>query len=547
MFLGPLAAGLIATVLPAFGWLPALGRTSLGLAPWRALAGEPGLGPALALSVSSGVAATLLALLLAVAAAAALHDRPALRWARPLLAPLLAVPHLAAATGFAFLVAPSGLILRLISPWATGLHRPPDLPTLQDPWGVSLAVGLALREAPFLLLAILAAQEQRRLEHPLAAARSLGCGPVGAWLKVALPAVWPLVRLPTLAVLVFGLSVVDVSIVLGPNAPPTLAVLLLRWFEDADLERRLEASAGALLLLLVVLLVVLALAMLEMLVRRCGRGWASGASRPGIEPVYRALGASAAGLVLGAGILSILALALWSVAGPWPFPRLVPAGLDFRTFGERLPALAGPLVTTLGVGLASAALALAASLGCLEHETEGRPGAGPPRLLWLVYLPLLVPQVSFLFGLEILFLDLGIDRTWPALVWSHLVFVLPYTFLMLRDPYRRLDRRLVAAGRTLGRGQAAVWGRIKLPLLRTPILAAFAIGFSVSVAQYLPTLLIGAGRFRTLTTETLALAASGDRRLTGAAALVLAALPLVPLALALSSAAARRGPRRPPR
>ncbi len=493
------------------------------------------------------MAATLLALLLAIAAAATLHGRAALRWVRPLLAPLLAVPHLAAATGFVFLVAPSGLFFRLLSPWATGLHQPPDLPTLQDPWGVALAIGLGLREAPFLLLAILAAQEQRGLEHPLAAARTLGCGPAGAWLKVALPAIWPLVRLPTLAVLVFGLSVVDVAIVLGPNAPPTFAVLLLDWFQAVDLDRRLEASAGALLLLVLVAVTALVLAGLEALARRWGRAWAASASGPRAEVIYRWVGGAAVALMLGAGILSILALAAWSIAGPWPFPRLLPQGLDLRTVTGQLPALAGPLGTTIGIALASAVVALAASLGCLEHETEGRAHGRAPRALWLVYLPLLVPQVSFLFGLEILFLDLGIDASWPALVWSHLVFVLPYTFLMLGDPYRRLDRRLVAVGRTLGRGQGAVWARVKLPLLRTPILVAFAIGFSVSVAQYLPTLLIGAGRFRTLATETLALAVSGDRRLAGVTGLVLAALPLLPLAIALSSAGARRGPRRRPR
>ena len=378
---------------------------------------------------------------------------------------------------------------------------------------MALAIGLGLREAPFLLLAILAAQEQRGLEHPLAAARTLGCGPAGAWLKVALPAVWPLVRLPTLAVLVFGLSVVDVAIVLGPNAPPTFAVLLLDWFQAVDLDRRLEASAGALLLLVLVAVTALVLAGLEALARRWGRAWAASASGPRAEVIYRSVGGAAVALMLGAGILSILALAAWSIAGPWPFPRLLPQGLDLRTVTGQLPALAGPLGTTIGIALASAVVALAASLGCLEHETEGRAHGRAPRALWLVYLPLLVPQVSFLFGLEILFLDLGIDASWPALVWSHLVFVLPYTFLMLRDPYRRLDRRLVAVGRTLGRGQGAVWARVKLPLLRTPILVAFAIGFSVSVAQYLPTLLIGAGRFRTLATETLALAVSGDRRL----------------------------------
>ena len=60
------------------------------------------------------------------------------------------------------------------------------------------------------------------------------------------------------------------------------------------------------------------------------------------------------------------------------------------------------------------------------------------------------------------------------------------------------------------------------------------MGFSVSVAQYLPTLFIGAGRFPTLTTEALALALGGDRRLAAVAALLLAALPLLALAAALA-------------
>jgi putative thiamine transport system permease protein len=65
------------------------------------------------------------------------------------------------------------------------------------------------------------------------------------------------------------------------------------------------------------------------------------------------------------------------------------------------------------------------------------------------------------------------------------------------------------------------------------------VGFSVSAAQYLPTLFVGAGRQPTLTTETLALALGGDRRLAAVAALLLTAMPL----LALAAAMAVRSPR----
>ena len=46
------------------------------------------------------------------------------------------VPHAAAAFGLAFLIAPSGLIARLLSPELTGWERPPDLLIVNDPLGL---------------------------------------------------------------------------------------------------------------------------------------------------------------------------------------------------------------------------------------------------------------------------------------------------------------------------------------------------------------------------------------------------------------------------
>ena len=80
------------------------------------------------------------------------------------------------------------------------------------------------------------------------------------------------------------------------------------------------------------------------------------------------------------------------------------------------------------------------------------PGRGA---LALLYLPLLVPQVAFLFGLQLLFILTGVEATLAALVFAHLVFVLPYAWLALKDPWRAFDRRYdqIAAG--LGKGPVA--------------------------------------------------------------------------------------------
>ncbi|MBA3505581.1 MAG: ABC transporter permease, partial [Betaproteobacteria bacterium] len=101
VFLLPIAAGLIGTVLPAFGYLPAIGGNEISLAPWRMLIAYPGFATSVTLTLIIGVLTSVLAVILAVGFCAHAYGRP---WARRIgtwLAPLLSTPHSALAIGFA--------------------------------------------------------------------------------------------------------------------------------------------------------------------------------------------------------------------------------------------------------------------------------------------------------------------------------------------------------------------------------------------------------------------------------------------------------------
>jgi putative thiamine transport system permease protein len=531
LFLGPVIAGLLGTLLPAFGYLPVLGGHGLSLDPWRDLLAAPGLGAAVRVSVTAGLLSTALALGLTVLVFAAGHGTRGFLLAKRGMTPLLAVPHAALAVGLAFLLAPSGWLVRLVSPWLTGWDLPPDVATVQDRHGLALALGLAIKETPFLVLMAFAALPQVRADEQLRMARALGYGPVRAWLKVVLPQVYPQIRLPVYAVLAYGLSVVDMALVLGPTTPPPLAVLVLRWFNDPDLSLRFQAAAGATLQLGLVVAAIALWRGAEVLIARSARPWLSLGDRGGTGAGPRRLAWGGLGLLFALALGSLLGLAVWSFARRWRYPEAVPGEWSVENWLRQLDGLAGPTWTTLSVGVAAAVLALALVIGCLENEERSRrPG---PGVLYLLYAPLLVPQIAFLFGAQVLLVLVGLDGTWPALVWAHLLFVLPYVFLALADPYRALDPRYVRSARTLGKGAWRVWLRVKLPLLLRPVLIALAVGFAVSVAQYLPTLFAGGGRYATLTTEALALAVGGDRRAMGAFAFTLALLPLLGFALAL--------------
>ena len=536
LFLGPVAAGLIGTLLPAFGFLPALGGEALSWAPWRSLMGAPGLAESVRLSFVTGLATTAVALTVVILFCAGWHGTRGFARVQRLLSPLLSVPHVTVAFGLAFLLAPSGWLLRLVSPWATGFDRPPDAIIVQDPAGLTLIAGLVIKEMPFLFLMTLAAIGQVDAARIRTMARTLGYGPVAAWLKAVFPQVYPQIRLPVFAVLAYAVSVVDVAIVLAPTTPPPLAVQLVRWFNDPELAMRFVASAGAILQLALVAGALIVWWLGERALICAGRMWIRTGWRWRHDAWLRRAAAVALLGGFAAAFLSLLSMALWSVAERWRFPAALPDGFGVATWVANSDRLISAGWNTLSVGVAAAAVALVFAVGCLENEARFGQRATNRALLFL-YVPLLVPQVAFLFGAQIMLIVLDIDGSWLAVAWSHLVFVLPYVFLSLADPYRAWDERYARTAMCLGSKPWRVLRCVKLPMLLRPVLVAAAVGFAVSVGLYLPTLFAGAGRFDTLTTEAVSLAASGNRRVIGAYALMQMLLPFLAFALAAAAPA----------
>ncbi|MBQ0762183.1 ABC transporter permease [Marinobacter psychrophilus] len=527
----PVVGGTLFTVPPAFGYLPVLGGDDWSFRPWLELAATPGILRSVAVSFSSGLLATGLALIIVFLFLSTIANTRFDRWIQRLVSPLLSIPHAAAAFGFAFLVAPSGLLLRWLSPSLTGFERPPDWLLLNDPFGMSLISGLVFKEIPFLLLVSLAGLPQLNAGQRVMLARSLGYLPRVAWFKTVAPALYPLIRLPVYAVLAFATSTVDVAMILGPNLPSTLSVQVVQWFNDPDLSRRFLASAGALLQLLVTVSTLSVWWGLEKLIGAGFNAWIAGGNRQRFDGTLWLAGR---GLMLIATLLPMLglfALALNSVAGFWRFPDAWPGSITPSHWLQALPDLARPFWMTMVIATAASALAVAMVLAALEHEQRRNRQAS--RAFWLLYLPLLVPQVGFLSGITVLSQIAGQAPALWVVVWAHLLFVLPYVYLTLVEPYRRFDFRWVILGRSLGISVNQAFWRIRLPMMLRPVLTAMALGLAISVSLYLPTQMLGGGRIVTVTTEAVALSSGGDRRLIGVWAMVQAITPFIGFLLAL--------------
>jgi putative thiamine transport system permease protein len=532
----PLAATLLAMLgLPLLWALTSAVAAALDMSAWRAMATDSQTLPSLVMTVWTGVASSVLAV--GVSAWLLSRSFASPGWERLIRAvgPMLAVPHAAFAIGLVALLSPSGWLLRLVSPWATGFTAPPPWVTTQDPWGLGLIAVLVFKEVPFLLWAA-ATQLQRpdvadRLSREWLLARSLGYNRPRAWWLVLWPQLWPRLRWPMLAVLAYGLTVVDVALVIGPTSPPTLAVLAWQWLLNADGARNTQGAAAAWLLALVLAVVAGVLwqmpkwPMASIWRKRWTSGYrgaihGSGISFMAFPPAYIAIA---------------LALAVGSVSGVWTFPALIPQTFTWGAWASVTGSL-GTVVTTLTLALASTIAALVWSVTWLECA----PPAWDTWVRRVIYLPIILPSILWVIGMYSVTLHWGIDATWAGLWLAHTLATLPYVLIALSPAYMGFDARCWQVAASLGHGRWAFLTRVKWPLLRSALVSACAVGFAVSVAQYLPTLFIGAGRFSTVTTEAVTRASGAQRSLTSAYAALQILLPLMGFALAAWAGQARQ-------
>ncbi|UTV29252.1 ABC transporter permease [Photobacterium atrarenae] len=542
----PFIPGVLGILIPAFSWLPVLGMTTPSLQAFTTVLYWPGLSTAIGLTLLTGLGSTLLAVLFCFLILKRYWGSRRWQLLEHSLSPMLAMPHVAFAIGFAFAFSPTGWLFRLLEFF--GLNTYGWFSLTQDPYGLGLMLALAVKETPFLLLMSIAVLQQIQVSRLMAVSAGLGYSRHESWLKVILPQWLPGMRLPIFAVTAYGLSVVDVALILGPTRPPTLAVLVWQWFNEPDLTLLPRAAVGALVLLSIALLTLGMLRASEWLGLRYCRHWQfSGPTKKQHPPrihqhAKKIVRTSAPRRLTGFHLplylpfvaipmIVIPVLMLWSVAQRWRFPDLLPSRYSARFWQQESASLIELATNSITLALISSLAALILAIACLEYRQKyqrGLPG-------WFIALPMVIPQLSLLFGIQITTYWIPGQWYWFWVCWGHLLFVFPYLYLALDGPWRHYDSRLDQTARSLGLNGWQTWWQVKCPLLLPAIWLGLAVGISVSLAQYLPTQMLGAGRISTMTTEAVALASGQDRRVSAVYGLIQGVLPLIFFSLAMAA------------
>jgi putative spermidine/putrescine transport system permease protein len=123
---------------------------------------------------------------------------------------------------------------------------------------------------------------------------------------------------------------------------------------------------------------------------------------------------------------------------------------------------------------------------------------GSEVLFYTIMAGLMVPGILLSLGLATLMKQMGIPTAW----WSsglgvHVVWTLPFGFLVMMAVFNRFDSLLEEAARDMGANEWTVFKEITLPLISPGIVAAGLFGFTLSYDEFARTTLLS-GEFNTL-------------------------------------------------
>ncbi len=110
----------------------------------------------------------------------------------------------------------------------------------------------------------------------------------------------------------------------------------------------------------------------------------------------------------------------------------------------------------------------------------------------------LLPAVAFLVPFFILFTQVGLVGSYPALILAHLLVTFPLTVFIMVNFFEAVPSELYEAGEVDGAGKIGVFFRIALPLTKTGMVTSGILAFIFSWNDFKMALVLSNAETRTL-------------------------------------------------
>ena len=153
-----------------------------------------------------------------------------------------------------------------------------------------------------------------------------------------------------------------------------------------------------------------------------------------------------------------------------------------RLFGERAaelgPAIVRTLVVAVETGLIAAAFSLVIAFAYRRRVTGSR------ILFPAVLLALMTPGILLSLGVSLWWRVLNQQPGHLSLLGVHVVWALPFAFLVMVAVLNRFDPRIEESARDLGAGELRTFFEVVFPIIWPGVLSAALFGFTLSLNEF---------------------------------------------------------------
>ena len=505
----PILFGFLGFFLPSFNYLPTLGKGELSLNYFYISMNIPGIYKSILLSLFTGIVSTALALFFSQFILLYFFKTKFYNYLKIIISPLIALPHITMAIGLIFLLSPSGLFLRSVSPWLTGFDRPPNTYIFPDEYGFLLILGLMLKEIPFLVLVSLSALREFSSTKFFDLGKSFQHSSFSTWFILIFPIIYKKIRLVVFIIIAFSSSVVDMSLLLAPSTPSTLSVRILQIFQSSDMDSFFIASNLSLIQLLIIIFLLIVWIIFEKIVKQ-QYFYIFFVKITSLKSEFLKLVVLCFSVFLFLlSFMGIICSILWGFSENWYFPNFFPNDLRVNYFLSFYDQNKKLIFISIFIPLTVSLLSI--SLIIIWVELLEYLKIKKTQFEWIIFTPLFIPQISFLIGMQSFIILFNNNSFLIPLIFVQLFYVMPYCFIILAPAIREVKSDYIKVASSLGKNRIDRLFNIKIPLVLPSLLNSYAIGVIISFSLYVPVYFIGAGRVTTLTVEALNLALSGSK------------------------------------
>lgn len=159
-----------------------------------------------------------------------------------------------------------------------------------------------------------------------------------------------------------------------------------------------------------------------------------------------------------------------------------------------------PLLRSLALSVMT--ICITVFLATLAAQGFRKPFKGSGAVFWTFLLGIITPGVSVGLGLALFFQYLGVERSWwGTTLIVHVLWTLPFAFLIMLIMFNRFDETVEEAARVLGANEWVTFRTVTLPLMGPGIMSAALFSFTLSFDELARSMfLTGVGQTLPLTT-----------------------------------------------